>query len=299
MAGKRAVSQGRRGTFQRGLGVKRAVWLAGFALAFLFPSGLVLFTLGRRHALEPRLNRAADMLTQQRVGSPSQVPVRAEEALLQVPASVRFDREVAVERAMELLRLRRQVVRRLRGSVGEQEALDSAAAAAEYLRGRLASFLKTDDTAALVVLYSLGWPWVGSEPLHTRPARLEDTGWTAPPPPRPILDAVLQAPAWPAARRKLLDEFGLTGEQAFAIRCGIARQAVGNALIHAAGRPQAIDALARYAALAPAQAETVLAMAGTLYLARRPDAEAILERLSRDHAELVEPIRRFRSERER
>ncbi len=239
---------------------KGMAWLLGLAVGVLLALGVPFVLLAGRYADDPTLNRAARALVGRRA-QPRTVRVSTPRAVMDLPARVRLDAGTAVRLAVEVARLQ-----------GEMQP-----GAAARLRDGLATYLKTDDTTALVVLRSLGRP--GERSIE-----------------QPLREAVRHAPAWPAARRELLEQRGLTAEQAFAVRCDMVRRALAGTFQAPGGRERAVDALARYATLAPPQADAVLTMAATLYLAGHPQAGPVLERLARDHPELAEPVIEFRSE---
>ena len=237
-----------------------AAWLVGLTVGMLLALGVPFRLLAGRYADDPTLNRAARALVGRRA-RPGTVRVSTPRAVMDLPARVRLDPGTAVRLAVEIARLQREM---------QPEA-------AARLSDGLATYLKTDDTAALVVLRSLGRP--GERSIE-----------------EPLREAVRSARAWPTARRELMEERGVSGQKAFAVRCDMVRQSLTRAFETPGGRERAVDALARYATLAPPQADAVLTMAATLYLADHPRAGPVLERLARDHPELAEPVIEFRSE---
>jgi hypothetical protein len=225
-----------------------------------------------------------------------------------ISVSSEFNRQEAILVALESERLRRQVVAALQnaatanltGELARQAGFEIEARLV-VARERLADYLKVDTRTAQVLLYALGWPWLGAADEGQSLGEFTSTGSLWPLPlaglaqgrRTELAEAAGAAVAWPAAQQELADRFGLTDAQVSAVQGHMCRAAVLDALSNPKGMGRAEDALAKYAALGPAQAEALLAMAGALALVRAGhEAVPALELMARDRADLAGPLLR-------
>jgi len=172
----------------------------------------------------------------------------------------------------------------------ERRALEVAGVTV-FERGRLCTFLKLDGQQAQLALYALGWPYVGLKAEDWKPDALPAPS-ALPPDPEGCLALAAAAPAWPLAEDELRQKRGLTDEQTFAVRAELLRRALAGAFDAGEGADRARDALGKYADLAPAQADAVLAMAGAQALARAGQAALpALDVMARQHPALAQAVR--------
>jgi len=256
--------------------------IAVLLVAIIATAGWLL--LHGRHSWDPRINRAAHAVVAG-VGEPTRyVAAQGPQGVVTLPARPRFDRAHAIGLALELDRLR-------------PADAETAAASTVYMRERIGRFLKTDRTGALLVLYGLDWPWMGADPVLP-----EEGGPASPPISAPLaeipgerLEQMMtlaeEAPTWPEARQGFRDAFGFSDAAAFDLRRRLVRRALQGAFALRRGRKGVREALGKYAALAPVQAESVLAMRGALALLRAgEEADGALKSISSEHPELATPI---------
>jgi len=257
-------------------GLRRSGWIAwllGVATAAAFGVHVIRHPPRVRCSANARLDRAARAVVEVRPRRRGVLVIRSGDATVVVPRALQFDRQQALRLALEL-----EDMLRGRGPAPSRPTapLQNVRAQAEEL---LAGLLAVEPYRARLVLYSLGWPWseghVGRPsggPSFVGPAASAD----ALAPLRWLPDAVLlqllerarAAPAWPVVEAELGASWGLSAEQTGALRALLCRQAVGGAFASDRGKEDACEALGKFADLAPAQCDAVLAMAGALELVR-------------------------------
>ncbi|MFO7959113.1 MAG: hypothetical protein R6X33_18665 [Candidatus Brocadiia bacterium] len=268
--------------------VSQDVVIAVLLVAIIVTAGWLL--LRDRYSWDARVNRAARAVVAGLDEAPGHVTAQGPKGIVTVPARPRFDRLSAVQLALELERLR---------PAEPPSSADAAAALAStaYVRERIRRFLKTDATGALLVLYGLGWPWMGAEPVLPEEGQPVETPARSPLAEVPAerleqMTAVAEeAASWPEAEKALQGMHGLGDTALFDVRRRLVRRALEDAFASRAGRERVHDALGKCAALAPVQAETVLAMRGTLALLRGgEEADGALESIGSEHPELAAPI---------
>jgi hypothetical protein len=160
----------------------------------------------------------------------------------------------------------------------------------------LGEFLAVEPERARLLLYALGPPWEGVLSAARTPSGSDEEM----PPPLAALpherllrafEEAVRAPAWPAAEEMLKTSLGLTAEQVTAVRAQLCRRAVASAFESDEGVKSADEALAKYAELMRAQAETLLGMAGSLELVRAGvEAMPALEAMAKHRPELAAPL---------
>lgn len=243
-----------------------------------------------RYSWNPRINRAARAVVAGVDRPTGQVTAKGPRGVVTLPARPRLDRLNAVELALELERLH---------PAEPTSSADATAALAStvYMTERLRRFLKTDDTGALLVLYGLGWPWMGGDPVLPEEGQTAEVPAQSPlvevPPERreQIMTVAEQAPSWPEARQRLREDYALSEAALFDVRRRLVRGVLEEAFASGAGQERVRDTLGKCAALAPVQAETVLAMRATLALLRGgQEADGALESIGSEQPELAAPI---------
>jgi len=258
-----------------------AVGIAGRRLLFSAP----------RYSDDPRLNRAARAVVDGADSAGAPIVLQGRRPAVLRPLEAYLDRERAVRLAVELERLRRRALEARATQADPQARMRQVADVSVQARDRLASFLKVDGRRAQLLLYAGGWPWVGIRAEDGQPGEPPLAAMT-PAQVRGCLELARQAVAWPEARERLTSERGLSEEQAFAVRAQVLRSALGDAFNSKKGARAAREALAKYAALAPAQARAVLAMRGAVELVRAGSAALpALEVMAQEQPALADALR--------
>jgi hypothetical protein len=283
-------------------------WLAVMAAAIAAGTYAAARLTRIRYSDDPRLDRAARAIVTVRPVRKGSVAVQGAGGAVAVPMGLQFDRRRAVLLAVELERARRGVEagadgRSASGAGKSARAAerpdDEAADAYVSAEEEVGNFLAVDGERAQPLLYALGWPWVGQDARRVsvpdfRSARAEL--------PRPLASMSVQrvaqlirqaqtAAAWPAAEQALKRSSGLNADEVSSLRAVLCRQAVVEAFGSEQGTKAAASALGKYADLAPAQAEAVLAMAGAIELVRAgAEAAPALKVMAKRQPELAAPV---------
>ena len=279
-------------------------WLAVMAAA-IAAGAFAAARLSRvRYSEDPRLDRAARAVVTVRPARSGNLSVQGKGGVFAVPVGLQFDRRRAVELAIELERIRRRFEA---GAAGEgvsgagtgKRPADRAADAYLTAEEEVGNFLAVDGDRAQLLLYALGWPWAGRGEGTLSAADFRSAR-SRPPAPLELMSAerraqliqdAERAPAWRAAEETLKRGSGLTPEQLGALRAVLCRQAVAEAFGSERMLKAAAAVLAKYADLVPAQAETVLAMAGATELAAAgADAVPALKAMAKRCPDLAEAI---------
>jgi hypothetical protein len=243
-----------------------------------------------RYSADSRLNRAARAVVE-RADARGRTAVVQGKLTAALPSLESYlDREHVVRLAAECASLRRQALDSLTVDAPVKGRAPTAAGVTVFERGRLCDLLKLDAQQAQLVLYALDWPYVGLKAEDWEPPALP-----APSPMPEDLAACLTlaqaAPAWPAAEQEM-EQTGLTAEQAFAVRAELLRRALAGAFDADGAADAARNALGKYADLAPAQADAVLAMAGAQALARAgKTALPAIGVIARQHPQVARALR--------
>jgi hypothetical protein len=203
-----------------------------------------------------------------------------------VPTAQALDRAAAVRLLLQLEAMRREC----ESAVARALATDYLAAAAGKppaemakiaaltadAQKKVSEFLVIEPPRAALVLAALGWPWLGDDPgrltphdldppFARRPAaftKLTDAQWRT-----LVVDASADSP-WETVSRALAERHGLGEQEARTLQAYLCRTAWQHAFDSPRAAREACDALQRHAALTPAQARAVLAMAGGRELVR-------------------------------
>lgn len=258
-----------------------------------------------RYGENPRLDRAARAVVTTRPARKGNVAVQGAGGAVNVPIGLQFDRRRAVALAIELERARQRLEARAGASVvgnstrAAERRTDEAADAYLTAEEEVGNFLAVDGDRAQLLLYALGWPWAGQDEGGISAADFRSAR-SQPPRPLALMSAercaqlirdAERAPAWPAAEEGLKRSSGLTAEQLASVRALPCRQAVAEAFGSERGVRAAAAALGKYADLVPAQADTVLAMAGAIELTLAgAEAAPALKVMAKRHPELAEAI---------
>lgn len=267
--------------------------------------------------LQARFQRAARAVlpSDEGAGGIDSAASASEGGSFKIPVSQQYNRREALQIVLDLDSRRRQAASLLTKAIALQHAgvresveggqLEQLVVLARNARQQLTSFLGVNSVQAAALLYGFGWPWHHSElgdPNSARGAlRIGDL-------PAPLrresdddLDQILararNSSGWSTAKPALRSQFGLSEEQVQAVRAHLCRRSLAAVF---GGFPEggsARDALEKSMNLTGAQNETVVAMAGALYLTsngtraypaliwlleRRPDlAKPLLRRCTR------------------
>lgn len=227
------------------------------------------------YSADARLDRAARAVVSVTRAPREVVTVQSAQGVLTVPFGLEFDRLRAVRLALALEVTRRRAVGDLLTEPAPEAVTARAYAAAEEL---VSEFLAVEKDRARLLLCAFGWPW----PLDGRRE-------AAPPEaPSGLLAEARSFPTWPQAEEALKNAYGLDAAQLSALRARLCREAVEQAFTSDDGAGRARAALAKYADLVPAQAQTALAMAGALELVRQgPKAAETLEAMAQGRPDLA------------
>lgn len=243
--------------------LRPTLWLLAAVLGLVLGLLVRSHVAGPRYADDPVLNRAARTLLYEDTRRTPTVAVQMERRL-ELPALESF---LTPERMAAL--------------AVELRCLPPAEA--ETAADRLREGLKVDRPRGLLLLRVLD--------LH-RPA-----------PPGPLADlasaersramqAAREAVAWPAARQELTEHYGLSPEQAFAVRVALCRQPLQEAFRTRDGADTAARALGKYAGLSSAQARGLLRLAAALRLLEAgPAADPAVRAIGRTHPQLAALLR--------
>ena len=244
-----------------------------------------------RYSADARLDRAARAVVERADAKGPTTLVQGKQPMALPPLAAYLDREQVVRLAAECAGLRRRVLAAI-GADGpvDRRTLDVASLTV-FERDRLCDFLKLDAQQAQLVLYALGWPYVGRKAEDWKPDSLPAPS-ALPPGLEDCLALARAAPAWPLAEQELRLKRGLTDAQTFAVRTELLHRALADAFNEPGGADAARQALGRYADLAAAQADAVLAMAGAQALARAGQAAVpALDVMARRHPALAQAVR--------
>jgi hypothetical protein len=234
------------------------------------------------YSADARLDRAARAVVSVTPAPREVVTVQSAQGVLTVPLGLEFDRLRAVRLALALEVARRRVVGDLLTEPATEAVTAPVYAAAEEL---VSEFLAVEKDRACLLLCAFGWPW---PPEGRREAAARDSYAAPPEAPSGLLAEARSFPTWPQAEESLKNAYGLDAAQLSALRARLCREAVAQAFTSDDGAGPARAALAKYADLVPAQAETALAMAGALELVRQgPKAAETLEAMAKGRPDLA------------
>jgi hypothetical protein len=281
-----AGSSKRSGGSERAVRIARAltILLIGLALMMALTAADRALRLGLfRNPLTLQLAAAADAVFQEPVDR-GQVQLDLGGTPVVIDMPLRYERSVAVVLILELDQMRAECERTIAHlktldyleAEPEQQKADAARIASlwDAAQQRLAGAITLEPERARTVLAALGWPWIGDEAealtanaldLHfaVRPAALRTIrpdAWHS------ILTEAEGERPWPEVAAHLARRYRLNEGQLGALQAHLCRTDVVRAFHSPNALRQAQRSLQRYAALTPAQMQTVLAMAGALEL---------------------------------
>ena len=201
---------------------------------------------------------------------------------MDLPGSPQFDRVQAVRLFMQLDALRAECEKTMAHLVAtdylqgpKEERLSEARQILvfwSFAQEGLGRFLAVEPPRAQLILAGLGWPWVGDgegnlniadfdPPFPAQPGsllNLSGLAWHS-----LFVAAESEHRPWLEVRAKLAARYGLNEQQSRALEAYLCRLRLQSAFHSPAEKRMAVECLERLAALTPAQAQAVLAMAGT------------------------------------
>ena len=235
--------------------------------------------------LQARLHAAAEAVLPTGVTDRSgSVHVGSEHGSFEIPVREQYDRQRAVELALELDSQRRRVEGLLSDALAlnyagaatapDTDELARIAALAREARAKYADFLAVSPKQAAVILFGLDWPWLHHDLSSVESSALRPYALGLPVPLRDrspdemerLTRRVRRSPAWPAAKAALKGQYGLSEDEAEAVRAHVCRRGLEAAFGGPLEAASAREVIGKYANLTDAQLETVLAMRGVLDL---------------------------------